>query len=151
MRYGLLRRLPFGCTAALKSNAAVCFFALAARGGQLVLDPPAEPVFLERAIDGDTILLWRERVGVRLAGIDTPELRGACTQEKTAARVAKARLEAILAAAKRVEIRECQGRTEKFGRELCHVYADGRDVGLQLVAEGLARHYAGKQRAPWCP
>jgi endonuclease YncB( thermonuclease family) len=86
---------------------------------------------------------------VRLRGIDAPELHGRCASETAAAAKARDRLAALVGAAKRVEIHDCSG--DKYGgRWDCHVAADGRDLGAQLVAEGLARRYSGGTRQGWC-
>lgn len=118
--------------------------------GELVLTPPIEPVVLDSVFDGDTLFVWRTRTGIRLAGIDTPEIRGKCAEEKLAALQARDRLRALLDAARKVEISDCQRDTEMYGRQLCRIAADGQDVGDQLVAEGLARVWTGK-REEWCP
>ncbi|MFZ2803977.1 MAG: hypothetical protein WA001_02025 [Patescibacteria group bacterium] len=58
---------------ALYIAAAIAAFAIAfgllecsARAGELVLDPPSERVLLDRVVDGDSLYVWRERVGVRV-------------------------------------------------------------------------------------
>lgn len=133
-----------------RALAILLFAALPAFAGELVLEPAPESVRLERIVDGDTLAVWRERVSVRITGIDTPEIHGQCADEKAAAAKARDRLQAIVGAAKRVEIHECKPGADKFGRMLCRLSADGNDVGDQLVAEGIARAYDGKGRAGWC-
>lgn len=105
--------------------------------------------------DGDTL---RARVevwpgvevvtAVRLAGIDTPELKGRCLEERTAAQAAKARLSELVARGKLT----IEGiNPDKFaGRVDALVRVDGRDIAEQLVTEGLARRYAGGARQSWC-
>ncbi|WP_290897841.1 thermonuclease family protein [Hoeflea sp.] len=43
-----------------------------------------------------------------------------------------------------------QDRTDRYGRTLACVYADGRDVAKALIAAGLARPYDGGRREGWC-
>jgi micrococcal nuclease len=101
-----------------------------------------------RVIDGDTI---EAPFGVkyRLLGFDTPEIfRSKCDAELELGRVAKERLEEILASG---EVRVIEsGRTDKYRRTLAHVEVDGRDVGEILIGEGLARPYKGERRKSWC-
>lgn len=116
---------------------------------------PVEAAFLGN-YDGDTITvrawIWpRQSVetGVRLAGIDAPELRGRCEAEKQAARNARDRLHALLAQARRIELHDIE--LDKYGgRVLARVIADGQDMAAALVGEGHARPYAGDTRAGWC-
>lgn len=111
---------------------------------------------VRRVLDGDTLevsaRIWlgqEVETKVRLAGIDAPELRGACEAERAAARAAQAWLDARLVGA---SVRLVDVRFDKYGgRVLARVLdAEGRDVGDALVTEGLARAYDGRRRAPWC-
>lgn len=105
--------------------------------------------------DGDTlrvrVRLWPNGLvaeePVRLAGLDAPELRGQCESERAAARRARARLAEL--AGIRVVLRAVS--RDKYGRLLARVETpDGRDLAARLIAEGLARAYAGGARAGWC-
>ena len=112
---------------------------------------------LVRVVDGDTVevlaRIWPDHYVetlVRLAGIDTPELRGRCPEETAMALRAKARLAALLAG-QRLQLIDV--RYGKYaGRVVARVLTeDGRDVAKILLAENLARPYDGGRRAPWCP
>ncbi|WP_439817764.1 thermonuclease family protein [Zavarzinia sp. CC-PAN008] len=107
-------------------------------------------------VDGDTIevrvLIWLGQevtTLVRLEGIDTPELRGQCADERTRAHAARQALAALLGDGG-VELSGVQ--MDKFGgRVVAQVKgADGRDLAAALVAQGYARPYAGGRRQPWC-
>jgi endonuclease YncB( thermonuclease family) len=101
-----------------------------------------------RVIDGDTIDF--EGMRVRLADIDTPEVRGRCAHETELAARATRRLRALLADGAIELHRLPSGRDEdRYGRKLRIVTRDGRSVGDMLVAEGLARTWTGR-REPWC-
>lgn len=101
-----------------------------------------------RVIDGDTFDYGGMRV--RVADIDTPELRGRCEYEITLARRATRRMEALLAQGPFELERLPSGRDEdRYGRKLRIVTRGGRSLGDQLVAEGLARTWSGR-REPWC-
>ena len=99
-----------------------------------------------RVIDGDTFDYGGERI--RIADIDTPEVRGRCPEERAQAARATQRLRVLLAAGPFELVRN--GRDEdRYGRKLRIVVRDGRSIGDMLVAEGLARTWTGR-REPWC-
>ena len=106
--------------------------------------------------DGDTFKVninsWPDVVGesvsVRVLGIDTPELRGKCRLEKELARDAKKFTAGKLRAAKFVELKNIQ--RGKYFRLLADVYADGENLGDQLIKVGHARVYDGGAREGWC-
>lgn len=92
--------------------------------------------------DGDTVTLLdgrRIQHRVRIAGIDAPERAqpfGATAQESLARLVHGRRVAA-----------HCHKR-DRFGRDVCSVFVDARDVGLEQVRNGLAwwyRDYAREQ------
>jgi micrococcal nuclease len=90
-------------------------------------------------VDGDTIVvgLSRRRERVRVLGIDTPEA-GRCLAREAARETRR------LALGQTVELQadESQPRRDRFGRRLAYVrLPDGRDLGFQLVARGLARAF----------
>ena len=90
-----------------------------------------------------------QHMGIRINGVDTPEMRGKCEQEKALARKAKHYTVSILRNAKTTELRNMQ--RGKYFRILADVYADGQNVGEGLVREGLAVHYdGGKKVKDWC-
>jgi micrococcal nuclease len=99
-----------------------------------------------RVIDGDTFDYGGERI--RIADIDTPELRARCPEEAARARAATARLGSLLAAGP-FELHRSGRDEDRYGRKLRVVTRGGRSLGDSLVAEGLARTWAGR-REPWC-
>lgn len=106
------------------------------------------PAVSLRVIDGDTFDHGGMRV--RIADIDTPELRGRCAYEKALAVRAKRRLDELLHQGP-IELRPAPGGRDedRYGRKLRIVTRGGRSVGDMLVAEGLARTWTGR-REPWC-
>jgi endonuclease YncB( thermonuclease family) len=99
-----------------------------------------------RVIDGDTFDHGGERI--RIADIDTPELRGRCDAEEALARRARQRLETLLRE-RPFELRRLGRDEDRYGRKLRVVIRDGRSLGDRLVEEGLARTWTGR-REPWC-
>ncbi len=111
-------------------------------GGTKVADPWAVSV-----TDGDTFRYAGEKI--RVADIDTPEVRGRCAEEEALAARATERMSELLRAGP-FELHPIAGRDEdRYGRKLRIVTRDGRSLGDQLVAEGLARTWTGR-REPWC-
>lgn len=98
-----------------------------------------------RVIDGDTIEIDGERI--RIAGIDTPEtFRPQCDAERMLGEIAAAEL------AGRMQGRELELErlgTDRYGRTLANVRADGEDLGASLVRDGLAVVWEGR-RHDWC-
>ena len=106
--------------------------------------------------DGDTfranIKGWPSIVGehipIRIMGIDTPELRGKCTREKTLARKAKQHTVAMLREARKIELHDL--KRGKYFRLLATVYVDGKSLGDSLFQKGLAAAYDGGAKKNWC-
>jgi micrococcal nuclease len=120
-----------------------------------VLDGPIEARVIE-VRDGDTLRvrarIWVGQeivVNVRLAGIDTPELRGRCPSERAMAQRARAFVTGAIGAG---PVRLRRIRNGKYaGRVLAQVETqDGADLGAALRRAGLARAYGGGRRLGWC-
>lgn len=85
--------------------------------------------------DGDTLTLLdseRREHRIRLAGIDAPEDRQRYGQ-------AAKRALSDLAFGKQASA-DCP-KTDRYGRRVCNVSVNGRDVGLALVQAGAAWHF----------
>lgn len=110
-----------------------------------------------RIYDGDTFYVaipslppeLRE-VGIRIRGIDTPEIGGKakCAAEKLAGHRARLRLEKLLKSGP-VAFRDL-GLDKYGGRIDAAVTAGGIDIARAMIASGLARPYSGGKRAGWC-
>ena len=108
------------------------------------MDLCAGPVRVTCVVDGDTVWLAGEKI--RLEGIDAPESRGACFAENRLAALSAERLRQLLTGAEPVVVRS---GLDRYGRTLATIKVAGRDVGEVLVAEGMARVWAGR-RERWC-
>jgi endonuclease YncB( thermonuclease family) len=98
-------------------------------------------------VDGDTA--WIDGIKVRIADIDAPETHPPrCARESELGRRATLRLQALMNAGP-FEQRSIDRNTDRYGRRLRVLVREGQSLGDQLVAEGLARPYAGGRR-PWC-
>ncbi len=123
---------------------------------QALADPIPGPItaHVVSVYDGDTITVaavpWPGitiRVGVRVDGIDTPEILGKCEAEKGLAVRARDRVRELVGTT--VELRNV--RHGKFaGRVVADVYVDGERLADVLIAEGLGRAYDGGTREGWC-
>ena len=98
-------------------------------------------------VDGDTFWLNGEKV--RIADINAPETHSAgCPAEQVLGDRATRRLIGLLNAGPFTL--ETEGRaTDRYGRSLRVVHRDGRSLGGQLLAEGLAEPWRGR-RSAWC-
>lgn len=117
-----------------------------------------EPARVVRVVDGDTLkvrLADGRRRTVRVLGIDTPETKKPgtpveCGGPQASAGLARLALDGsgYAATGRRVAlIADRTGdRVDRFGRILAYVEADGRDLGEQLLADGLAEVYAFRGR-----
>jgi micrococcal nuclease len=100
-----------------------------------------------RIWDGDTFRVGSYRgESVRILNIDAPEIEGRCRFEVNLAQESKRRL-ADLLDGQRVQIR--RQNKDRYGRTLAVISVKGKDIGDQLVGEGLARTWIGR-REPWC-
>lgn len=134
---------------------ALIFISLPA-GAAENLPGPYRTEILE-VIDGDTVRarihIWLGQdieTLVRLDGIDTPEMKGRCTQEREKATQARNTLKNILAAQPVVYLHDIS--TGKYaGRIVARIaQADGQDISTLLLSRNLARPYNGRARASWC-
>lgn len=114
-----------------------------------------------RVYDGDTFFVKLDNVpqvlqniGVRVRGIDTPEMHSACgtksarEAERQLAIAAQSMLRGQLKAATTVELVNV-GR-DKYFRLLADVRVDGKDVTTAMLAQKVAVPYFGGRKAGWC-
>jgi endonuclease YncB( thermonuclease family) len=114
------------------------------------------PADVLRVLDGDTfearVHVWPGldvTTKVRLRGIDAPELKGKCSEERAKAEAARNALSAILAQG---EVGISQVGLDKFGGRVDATASTKTtpDVSTALLQAGLARSYDGGRRAGWC-
>lgn len=143
---------------AMRSALCALLLLLATHRSALATDFLSEyPAQVVRVIDGDTVTVhvfpWPGVIvetRIRLLGVDTPELRGKCEEEKAKARAAKKLVAELLPVGTQVQIRKV--KQDKYaGRHDAEIWLpDGRSVTEILVAQGTARLYDGGQRRGWC-
>lgn len=107
-------------------------------------------------IDGDTfradIVGWSpivaENIRVRVRGVDSPEIRGKCKQEKMLARKARSFIARLLWTAQSIELRAVE--RGKYFRLIADVVFDGRDLATALIESGHGRPAPEGKRHNWC-
>jgi endonuclease YncB( thermonuclease family) len=105
--------------------------------------------------DGDTFTcdidgvhpLMGERIGIRIKGIDTPEMNDQRPHVKSKAVLAKRHLQRRLLTADKIELKDLE--RDKYFRILAEVLVDGVSMGREMVAKGLARPYDGGTKSSW--
>ncbi|MEC0283874.1 thermonuclease family protein [Terribacillus saccharophilus] len=99
-------------------------------------------VSLIRIVDGDTIKVNYngQEETVRYLLVDTPETKAPNKCVQPYGKDASKRNEELVTDAGKLELEfDVGGRTDKYGRLLAYVYADGVSVQQTLLEEGLAR------------
>jgi endonuclease YncB( thermonuclease family) len=114
------------------------------------------PADVIRVLDGDTfearVRVWPGldiTTKVRLRGVDAPELRARCAEERIKAEAARDALAGLLG---RGEVGVRQVSLDKYGGRVV-ADASARDtasIADALLAGGHVRRYAGGRREGWC-
>lgn len=120
-----------------------------------VLEGPI-PAFVERVIDGDTLVvrarIWlgqELRVMVRINGIDAPEMRSHCEQERRLAISARRFVKRLVGQRKIALSNIHQGKYA--GRVIAEVTDNsGSLLSDRLLKANLARPYKRGRRKGWC-
>jgi micrococcal nuclease len=111
--------------------------------------------FLEGVCDGDTLNVTianyppiiGEKIGVRVFGIDTPELTSRNEAEKALAQKAKEYTQKKLFSARRIILRNM--RRDKYFRILAEVEVDGEMLAKNLLDAHFAVPYGGGKKPDW--
>ena len=90
-----------------------------------------------------------EKMSIRVLGIDTPEIRGKCAEEKELALKARIFANKVFRSANKIEFKNLQWG-KYGGRLLSDVYLDDKLYSKMIIDEGLARPYDGKTKKGWC-
>jgi endonuclease YncB( thermonuclease family) len=114
------------------------------------------PIEVVRVIDGDTlearVHLWpglEMMTRVRLRGIDAPELKAHCPEERELAEIARDALQQMLAAG---DVAIFNIGPDKYnGRVVADAATRGTpNVSSALLSAGHVRRYSGGHRSGWC-
>ena len=114
------------------------------------------PLRTPPAYDGDTLYITMpglppelSEMLVRVAGVDTPEIRGKCISERVSAIRARDFVIRSLTEARSVSF--CNPKWGKYGkRVIAEVVLDSKSLAATLIERGLGRPYHGGRREGWC-
>ena len=128
-------------------------YAPARLAGEALAGPVS--ALVERVVDGDTVdvraRIWLGQsvmVRVRIDGVDAPEARSACVEERLLAASAREFLARRLI---NKEVMRHRVVYDKFGGRVRANVSDSQgDIAQALLTAGLARPYHGEHRPAWC-
>jgi len=106
--------------------------------------------------DGDTCYVIAKtlpeslrNMSIRILGIDTPEIRADCPEEKELALQGRVFANDMFRNANNIEFHNL--KWDKYGgRILADVYIDGVSYKDEIIEAGLAREYYGGKKIGWC-
>ena len=140
----------------------ICTFLFAAMSQDTTSVVQVQPLGIAKIVkvyDGDTFYadlynlpdIFAKNIGIRLIGIDTPEMTGGDSCSKAKAKAAKLFLDQTLKSACKIELRSIS--RDKYFRVDAIVYADSINVNELMIAKGYARAYTGEGPKPTytCP
>jgi micrococcal nuclease len=96
-----------------------------------------------RVLDGDTIhVRYNNQVfGIRMLGVDTPELHYLAKAQPKWGESAKKVLHALLKSGDTVKLELDQQACDKYGRILAHVWKGNKNINAELIRRGAAMNY----------
>jgi len=90
-----------------------------------------------------------EKINIRVNGIDTPEIKGECEQEKYLAKQGKELVADILKDAETIDLKNLE--RGKYFRIVADVFVDGDNLANELIEAGMAVPYDGRTKTKdWC-
>lgn len=107
--------------------------------------------------DGDTFrvniknfsAIVGENIPIRVFGVDTPEKRGKCINEKILANKAQQFTYSFVTSCKKLVLKDLQ--RGKYFRIVAKVYCEEKSLAKELIKNNLAVHYLGKTKTKdWC-
>ena len=102
----------------------------------------------EKDSNNDFKFFW-SRLSVRVAGVDTPEMKGKCYEEKKDAKKAKEFVKSLLSNAHTIKLKNM--KRGKYFRIVADVIVDGENLSDLLMDANLAVPYDGGTKSnPWC-
>lgn len=115
-----------------------------------------EVVKVVNVYDGDTFKanlnckedIFCKNILVRVARIDTPELKGKCEVEKLNAIKAKEEVSNYFHNAKSIRLENI--KRDKYFRILADIYIDDINLSNEMIKKDLAVPYEGLTKINWC-
>ncbi len=111
---------------------------------------------IDRVYDGDTLFAFvkghnpidKKTAGIRIRGIDTPEMKADKPSVRKKALKAKEFVEFEIRKARKVHLYNIS-TNDKYGRILATIFCDGRDLAKMLLENKLAKPYDGGTKPKW--
>jgi endonuclease YncB( thermonuclease family) len=111
---------------------------------------------LDRVYDGDTFYahvkghdpINKKPIGIRIRGIDAPEIKDTRPAIQKKAAQAKEFAESQLRRARKIHLYNIS-MDDKYGRMLATVFCDRKDLARMLVVKKLAKSYDGGKKPNW--
>ena len=96
-----------------------------------------------RVVDGDTIHFYalNKLLGIRMLGIDTPELHFKSMAQPKWGVIAKNSLLSMVASGDIITLELDKVRCDRYGRILGHVFKNGVNINFEQVRRGMAANY----------
>ncbi len=111
---------------------------------------------VHKVYDGDTIFAYvkghnpidNKPTGIRIRGIDTPEIRDSKPSVRKKAQNAKVFVESEINKARKIHLYNIS-MNDKYGRMLATVFCDRKDIAKMLLEKKLAKAYDGGKKPKW--
>ena len=105
-----------------------------------------------RVYDGDTFFIdikdypaiIGKNIGIRINGIDTPEIKRGSKESKAKGIIAKKYLMMIFEKAKKIELTNI--KRGKYFRIVADVYVDNKNVTEMMIKAGMGKEYYGGKK-----
>jgi endonuclease YncB( thermonuclease family) len=96
-----------------------------------------------RVVDGDTIHFYAHNklLGIRMLGMDTPELHYQSMAQPKWGEIAKQSLRTMVKAGDEITLELDQVRCDRYGRILGHVYKGKTNLNFEQIRRGYAANY----------
>ncbi len=108
-----------------------------------------------RVYDGDTITvniagfpdIIGEEIGIRVLGVDTPEIRDKNQMIKEFAKYVRDCVKDFLKGSNKIFL--CDMKRDKYFRIVADVIVDNESLGVKLIEAGFAKPYDGGKKNQW--
>lgn len=130
-------------------------FAIALLASSMVSAEVLHSYKISKVHDGDTVIIEVDffppeignRVGLRIKGIDTPELYGKCIEEIEGAKKAKEYMKELT---KKGDYKIVLLGRDKYFRLLGDIKIGEKYISELMIEKGYARKYDGLHKQGWC-
>lgn len=115
-----------------------------------------KPSDVTKVYDGDTFTVtiptvpkvFGDNISIRIKGIDAPEIRTSCAEEKEAALISRGHLSRLLTTGEEITILNVE--RDKYFRLLADVVVGNVNVAHEMLISGNAVEYNGGKKTTYC-